>query len=188
MSEELYEELFPEIEILERKEVQPTKVSDMAALTALFESQGWGWDIVGFGSMITAPEYTEGIYYLPKSMDKSIIPQEGLQRLKAVEEMGIRIQGVIVGHETKEPVKGKVFNFDWMELQQRAISAKEKTIVATKTTAKVAGGVLLGAAGLAGLILGATVSIIPSLLVDPMIIIVLDDEATTWIEIFFWEV
>ena len=161
MKEHLVKELFSQVKPL-------TKSSDMATLSALFESRGWEMRIVRFGKMITEPKYDGDYYYLPMSMDKSIIPQEGLQRLKAVEEMGIEIQGIVIGHEVKKSEKKQVIDIDWLELGTRMKNS-------ASTIAKGVGSVLTFA-----------VAIPAALLADPMLIIVLNDEAQTNVEIFWW--
>ena len=160
MNDHLEQELFGQVEV--KTEV---KTSDMATISALFESQGWELRYAGTNPMLTAPVYEGKHYYLPDWLDNTIIPQEGLQRLKAIEEMGIEYQ-VVIGHEVKKPEKKRVIDVDWLELGTRMRNS-------VSTIARGVGSVLTFAVALPAV-----------LLVDPMLIIVLEDN--TNVEIFWW--
>ena len=171
MNDHLELELFSKVEVKTE-----TKTSDVATISALFESHGWELRYAGTNPMLTEPVYEGKHFYLPDWLDPTIIPQEGLQRLKAIEEMGIEIQGVIIGHEVKKPEENRVIDVDWTELGQRA----RKT---AKTTAAVTGAIL---GGIASALLVGFASTAESVFetVDPMLIIVLEDN--TNLEIFWW--
>jgi hypothetical protein len=162
---------------------------DLEILKSYFEDRGWNGDISGFGT-ISSPEYDGKYYYLPDWLDKTIIPEEGLRRLKAVEELGIEFQGVIIGHEVKKPKFGNIVEVDWFELDRRAretaVKTKEAAVKSAKTTLKVLGGLMVGLAYLTGGILSLAVAVVPALLADPMLIIVLNDSENTNVEIYWW--
>ncbi len=170
---ELHEELFGQVKherLTDELFGVDTKPSDFATATALFESRGWEPRLSGFG-ILTAPLYTGRYYYLSRSMDtKTIIPQEGLDRLEALDELGIQYQQMIIGHEVKKPEKGKIVEVDWLELGQRA---KESALTATR----IVGGAMVGMANL----LASSV-----LLLDPRLSIVLNDHDNPWFEVYKW--
>lgn len=171
------------IDGLEEKLINPgaqkVKANDLAILIEHFDKQGWNWDIARFGKMITSPVYDGKYYYFPDWLDKTNIPQEGLQRLNALEELGIEVQGVIIGHEVKKPEKNRAIEIDWMELGQRAKNvAKTSTLVTAGVVGTVVGGLLIGL---------ATLLAMPITFLDPMIIVVLNDEANTNVEIYYWD-
>ena len=177
-----------EVKVLERereewvdqtllKVLKRSSEDDLEIIKSYFDDRGWDWDVAGFG-MITSPFYDGKYYYLPEHLDKTIIPQEGLQRLKAVKELGIEIQGVIIGHEVKKPAKKRVVDIDWTELGQQVRGV-------AKTTAMVTGAVV---GGIGSVLLSGVATTAESVfdLVDPMLIIVLNDSANTNVEIYWW--
>lgn len=167
------------------------KVEDFTNLTEYFESQGWEWEITGFGSMISSPEYVGKFYFVPRSKDtKTTIPQEGLQRLKAVEDLGVSVQGLVIGHEVVKRQGGQII--DWLEVQQLVRIAARKMELrarcAATTTAKalpkIMGAILVGA----GLLVGLALTALPALLlIDPKLIVILNDEHQTRVTIFKWD-
>jgi hypothetical protein len=164
-------------EVMEVKVVQSHQVSDLEKLISLFERNEWEYQIAGFGKMITSPVNAYDWLFLPDYMDDSTIPQEGLDRLKAIEGLGINIQGMIIGHECI-PVKEK--RKPWITWDD------EKTNKVLKWVAYA----LLAAAAVALIPVVLTVVCIGAALYvgvgDPSIIIVLDDADNTWVEVFFW--
>lgn len=181
--------LFGEAEVVMKEVTSFIKVEDFTNLTEYFDNQGWDWEIAGFGSMISSPEYVGKFYYVPRSKDtKTIIPHEGLQRLKAVEELGISVQGIIIGHEVVKRQGGQIV--DWLEVQQRARIAANKMKVrarcAAKATAKAL-PVILGAL-LAGVVMLTGYALLGLMTIDPKLIIILSDEYQTRVTIFKWDI
>ena len=180
---ELHEELFGNV----KPERLPdelfgvyTKPSDFATATALFESRGWETRLAGF-SILTSPLYRHGYWWTTENLgDKTIIPQEGLDRLEALDEIGIEYQQIVIAHEVVKPDKKRILEIDWMELGQRTKeAAKTAAIVSVAVIGTVAVVILTG--------LGHLMLTMPmTLLADPRLIVVLNDPDNPWFEVYKW--
>ncbi len=56
----------------------------------------WRFRVVGNGGMIEEPDFKNGWWYCPESTT----PPEAVGRVNALINRGVKIQGVIVAHET----------------------------------------------------------------------------------------
>lgn len=174
---DLHEELFGNVKP-ERLTTElfgvDTKPSDFATATALFESRGWETRLAGFG-ILTSPLYRQGYYWVTeKKGGKTIIHQEGLDRLEALDGIGIEYQQMIIAHQVLKPKPSTAVHVDWVEVGERV---KNTTI----TTGKIVGTVLGGLAVGLGTLLISSVTMI-----DPRLCVVLNDPDNPWFEVFKW--
>lgn len=140
--------------------------------------------------VLTEPVYREEWWYIPIEQDKSVIPQEALYRAELLQNAGIKMKGMIVAHEA--PL---------------ALLAPKEEREIRRQKAEVLTG-LIALAGIAVLVLGwivsipaaaavaigapsgmafswATAILATSALVDPALIVVLEDG--TWVEVCAWD-
>ena len=102
------------------------------------------------------------------------VPEEAQRRLKLIEEAGIPVAQVLIGHEIHTAPKEPAFDIDYRKL------------------AMVGGSILailvVGALGV--FILMAVGAVIAAsavgLAVDPSVVVVLDDQEHTWVQLATW--
>ena len=137
----------------------------------LFKQNHWGCRVAGHGPMLTTPYEAHNWRFIPLNQDNSNIPKEAIERKDAMEKASIAIKGWVVGHELQAereinlPFKDTEINIDWDQIF---------TVVVTAALALVA---------LPLLFLGF---ILYSFSGDPSLIAVLDDENSTWLEVYRW--
>lgn len=158
----------------------------------------WGVRIIGEGDMLTSHVHEDDWLYIPLEQDHSIIPKRALDRLRAIKAAGIRTQGAIVAHEAPRllaPPKqdSKIAGID---------KKKIKRALLTGTVLAVAGGgvmvafvtivvsivaVLFAAMAAVGVLMGFAFMLVSvGCLIDPCLIVCLDDEYGTRIELMRW--
>lgn len=169
MSNEVYELLFDvkDIKVAPAKVIKP-EVSDFEMLKSYFKSRNWECRDAGNVGMIESIVYEGDQFYLPREMDETIIPQEGLQRLNTLDELGINVKGVVIGHDIPKEKE------HWWNEER------------TDQAIMVAGAVGAAFVAIVGALIGVCVYVIFSALCagDPMLIVVLEDD--TWVEIYWW--
>lgn len=77
-----------------------TQIStDLQRTWQVAKDNHWQFRVVGSGEMPLEPVYKDQWWYLPLTPDMDV-PNEGKKRLEALRRAGVRIQGVIVAHES----------------------------------------------------------------------------------------
>jgi len=147
---------------------------------SLAQKHHWGFRVVGSGGMIDNPVYQEGWWFFPLKEDKSIIPTKAFQRVEEVRSKN-HIQGLIVAHDFP-----KLLPAPLPQTKPITIEKPEKEIdfdkdKAVATLGAVVGAVLVGLATLVGIVLITGIQLI---LIDPSLIVVLEDG--TWVSVYSW--
>lgn len=138
----------------------------------------WWFRVVGNGEMITQPVYKDGWWLIPTPLDSTDIAK-ARKRIDALKSTGIPIQGVVVAHEAPR-----------LLCAPKASDRPLVTQSAAQMALAVLKGVLLGTLTLASAVvlittilpvLGSVVLLAGLVLIDPAIIVVLEDG--TWLEV-----
>jgi hypothetical protein len=133
------------------------------------DEEHWDFRVLGTEGMLDDPLYRDEWWFIPLDSEM-IIPQRALKRVEAIQNLGIRTQGLIVAHEAplllNEPQKPKlVIQHD--ELEQMIVQFAN---------------FVMEVARIFGLIVLFSLSSI--VMLDPALIVVLEDG--TWVEVMRW--
>ncbi|MFC1879101.1 hypothetical protein ACFLZW_04240 [Chloroflexota bacterium] len=138
-------------------------------VVALAKNNHWGFRVLGYGDVITSPVYHNQWWFVPAEQDDSTIPGRATNRVQAILDAGHKIQGVIVAHEAPKLLQdSRQANMDILTGQH--VKDAVGVLVRVVTTAATFFGYLFAFGLLA--------------LVDPALIVVLEDG--TWVEVMRW--
>ena len=145
---------------------------ELKVTMGLFRKNHWGCRIAGHGPMLTSPYEAHNWRFIPLNQDNSNIPKEAMERKDAIEKAGIAIKGWIVGHEIEEEKEVQTE----VNLPRKA----NETNVEWEMIALLALGLLVFPLLIFGFAMMSCFS------GDPSLIAVLDDEESTWLEVYRW--
>ena len=144
--------------------------------------------VVGCGKMITSPMLVNGWYLVPEDQDRLSIPKECIEIVEQWKESGIRVQGIVIAHDTKP---------EWWPIEPgptpttKPIQAPQKCVV--EDIMNGVGEILSVVAPIIGIglliVLGAALGAACN---DPVYIAVLADEyyentdKNLWVEVHRW--
>ena len=153
-------------------------------LLTLGQENRWPTQVLGKAPMLKEPMRIHNWLLVPSTMDSTALPDQAIQRIKALYEAGIRPQGFVMVHEAP------------LQLKAPAIQAKPKV---DKQLLKKIGGAALGLGIVTGSLIAAVgIAIIGGLLilpagllaavvlVDPILVAVMPDDS--WVEIDRWDI
>lgn len=144
------------------------KMSPRKQIEDLARAKGWGIRVLEETRIPESPVFKNGWWLEP--LGESTMPAVATQRAQAVINAGVPVKGFIVAHQTTNLLKGKV---------------QEAKKVEVSETAWKALGVLGAVAWVAAqIVLGVLALLVQVALVDPALIVVLEDG--TAVEIARW--
>lgn len=134
----------------------------------------WWWRVAELREYPLAPRYRDGWWFVPS--DPASLPGFARQRVEAIRNAGIPIQGVVVAHEAPRLLPAPKNPRTPKPVVPRPILRKALAAAAALSV------LLLYATGLS-LVFGLT------LLLDPVVYVVLNDGngRSTWIEVVRWD-
>ena len=132
------------------------------AVVAKAREKHWHFKVLGNFGMPEIPAINNEWLYIPVTVDDPIIPKRALARVKVVQQMGLKTQGLIIAHEAPKQLCAPVVEPPKVEPVKRLDLASAVAEILR----------VLGSLFLVGLLL------------DPALIVVLDDG--TWIEVMSW--
>jgi hypothetical protein len=170
-------------------QVQWVLAMDARSVYEIGRRQGCGFLIHPFKGTIQEPKAGVGWVYVPYGSDGTVIPEEGIRRLRFLRDEGVRASQVIIGHEIETaPAEQRGDNRTRAIVVAGAIAALAIGAVAvaaaiapvTVPAAVVApvAAPSLSAVGAVGLLAGAV-------LVDPSLVIVLEGSGE-WVQVYSW--
>lgn len=133
---------------------------DLSKVLKLADKNHWGFRVSDEQGMIDHPKYQDQWWYIPISEDEKIIHENAKMRIEAIKRSGVKIQGLILGHEAPRLLQAPPHPPKVIEAKQ----AKPKPDFSFLPS-------LLLYLGMA-------------MLVDPALFVVLDDG--TWVEVMTW--
>ena len=153
-------------------------------LLVLGKKNRWPMQVLGKAPMLKIPVRIQDWLLVPSTMDSTPLPDQAIQRIKALYEAGIRPQGFVMVHEAP------------LQLKAPAIQEKQKV---DKQMLKKIGGAALGLGAITGSLVAAVgIAIIGGLLIlpagllaaaviiDPILVAVMPDDS--WVEIDRWDI
>lgn len=139
----------------------------------------WFFEVMDEKGVLEKPILKPKFHYIPRKVDNTTIPPEGLKRLAAVTQQFSILQ-VIIGHEIEEK-KEERSSLDNTAPMKKIPSLEVPAFVKDIPWAEIA-TVGVGIAG--GILLGVMQVV---LMIDPKLIVVLDNEEKTWVCLYSWE-
>jgi hypothetical protein len=151
----------------------------LKAQTALWET-GRSSRVVGWGDPPLVPYAQDGwTLEILNSDAECTMPQEVLRRLKILKENGIKIEHILIAHERAKIEPPRI------QIPQKVVHAISNAL---PTLASIVIGLVTVLATIVSVIVGLFVTIIVAVaMVDPVVIVVLNDEQKTWLEVAKWE-
>ncbi len=171
-------------QLYDQKAAQSVLGLQTKQLLTLGEENRWPIQVLGKAPMLKQPIRIQDWLLVPSTMDSTSLPDQAIQRIKALYEAGIRPQGFVMVHEAP--------------LQLKAPTSPEKPKVDKQMLKKI-GGAALGLGALTGSMVAAVgIAIIGGLLIlpagllaaaviiDPILVAVMPDDS--WVEIDRWDI
>ena len=171
-------------QLTDKKAVETFLGHQTKQLLALGRENRWPIQVLGKAPMLNQPMRIQDWLLVPSTMDSTSLPDQAIQRIKALYEAGIRPQGFVMVHEAP--------------LQLKAPTIQEKSKVDKQMLKKI-GGAAVGLAAITGsLVVAVGVAIVGGLLIlpagllaaaviiDPILVAVMPDDS--WVEIDRWDV
>jgi len=171
-------------QLYDKKAAEPVLGHQTKQLLTLGQENRWPMQVLGKAPMLTQPMRVQDWLLVPSTMDSTSLPDQAIQRIKALYEAGIRPQGFVMVHEAP--------------LQLKAPTIQEKPKVDKQMLKKI-GGAALGLGALTGSMVAAVgIAIIGGLLIlpagllaaaviiDPILVAVMPDNS--WVEIDRWDI
>ncbi len=158
----------------------PRLTRNISQTLLVADDYGWKFKYVAEGPMLDEPVFKDDWWFIPTADPYDEVPEEAQERIDALREARIPIQGYVVGHEARyhrppelQELRYKLLNpppepepeIDWGKVIRGAGRLAVKT-------GDAIGQVLAAAASL------------PLLVIDPVLMVVVDN---TYIEIFRWD-
>jgi len=171
-------------QLTDKKAVEYVLGHQTKQLLALGQENRWPIQVLGKAPMLKQPIRIQDWLLVPSTMDSTSLPDQAIQRIKALYEAGIRPQGFVMVHEAP--------------LQLKAPTSPEKPKVDKQLLKKI-GGAAIGLAAITGSLVAAVgVAIVGGLLIlpagllaaaviiDPILVAVMPDDS--WVEIDRWDI
>jgi len=171
-------------QLTDKKAVEYVLGHQTKQLLALGQENRWPIQVLGKAPMLKQPIRIQDWLLVPSTMDSTSLPDQAIQRIKALYEAGIRPQGFVMVHEAP--------------LQLPSPTPMEKPKVDKQLLKKI-GGAAIGLAAITGSLVAAVgVAIVGGLLIlpagllaaaviiDPILVAVMPDDS--WVEIDRWDV
>ncbi|MDO9546255.1 MAG: hypothetical protein Q7J07_05845 [Pelolinea sp.] len=153
-------------------------------LLTLGKENRWPMQVLGKAPMLKEPMRIQDWLLVPSTMDSTALPDQAIQRIKALFEAGIRPQGFVMVHEAP--------------LQLTSPIPLEKPKVDQQLLKKIGGaavglaavtGSLVAAVGIAivgGLLILPAGLLAAAVIIDPILVAVMPDDS--WVEIDRWDI
>jgi len=125
----------------------------------------WRFRVIGQGELPKEPSYKDQWWFQPITE-----PEKGKDRIAALRRAGVPIKGLVIAHEAPRLLSAP-----------KEPDSKINTSIPNlgAPSSDLASGLLMGLVLLGSLVFQA-------LLVDPALIVVLNDDAHTWLEVMTW--
>ena len=171
-------------QLYDQKAAQSVLGYQTKQLLTLGQENRWPTRVLGKAPMLKEPIRVQDWLLVPSTMDSTSLPDQAIQRIKALYAAGIRPQGFVMVHEAP--------------LQLKPPSIQEKPKVDQQLLKKF-GGAAIGLAAVTGSLVAAVgIAIIGGLLIlpagllaaaviiDPILVAVMPDDS--WVEIDRWDI
>ncbi len=171
-------------QLYDQKTVAPVLGYQTKQLLTLGQENRWPMQVLGKAPMLKQPVRVQDWLLVPSTMDSTTIPDQAIQRIKALYEAGIRPQGFVTVHEAP--------------LQLPSPTPIEKPEVDKQLLKKIGGAVLglgaitgslvaaVGVAIVGGLIILPAGLLAAAVIIDPILVAVMPDDS--WVQIDRWDI
>jgi hypothetical protein len=171
-------------QLYDQKTAEPVLGHQTKQLLTLGQENRWPMQVLGKAPMLKQPVRIQDWLLVPSTMDSTSLPDQAIQRIKALYEAGIRPQGFVMVHEAP--------------LQLKAPTVQEKPKVDKQLLGKIGGaaiglgaitGSLVAAVGIAiigGLLILPAGLLAAAVIIDPILVAVMPDNS--WVEIDRWDI
>ena len=153
-------------------------------LLTLGKENRWPMQVLGKAPMLKQPIRVQDWLLVPSTMDSTSLPNQAIQRIKALYEAGIRPQGFVMVHEAplqlKAPIPQEKPKVDQQLLKKIGGAAIGLAVVTGSMVAAI------GVAIIGGLLILPAGLLAAAVIIDPILVAVMPDDS--WVEIDRWDI